>query len=145
MQAALEVAAAALHRRWLGAAAPGPAPLYFAGAPAPAPLYLAGATALADPAPASNGSSYQVRPGEACTYIWLQPSSSPRRSSPHSLSSATHRRLPLLLQVSFGTLSCANVSSPICYNTAISGENLITGWVGGWDCDCDCAHALPLW
>lgn len=32
-------------------------------------------------------------------------------------------------QVSFGTSSCTNASGPICYNTAISGENLLTGWV----------------
>ena len=37
--------------------------------------------------------------------------------------------LPLCLQVSFGTSSCTNASGPICYNTAISGENLLTGWV----------------
>lgn len=30
-------------------------------------------------------------------------------------------------QVSLGTSACANISGPICYNTAISGENLITG------------------
>lgn len=33
--------------------------------------------------------------------------------------------------MSFGTSSCTNASGPICYNTAISGENLLTGWVAG--------------
>lgn len=35
---------------------------------------------------------------------------------------------PPLPQVSFGTqASCVNSTSPICFSTAISGENLITG------------------
>lgn len=103
--------------------------LLLQAAPAPAPEEAA---APASAAATNDTGGYDVR----CLPVWLPACQLlfPVRHAACQHSACRHVHPTCLppppLQVSFSTSSCMNTTSPICYSTAISGENLITGWVG---------------
>lgn len=124
MAALLELAAAAGQRLLLQAATPAGEEAAAAATPAPAPT--AGAAATNDTA--SGG--YQV----GLSRVWLGRSHAAAPPAPPAapLPSSCRTHPPAAAappQVSFGSSACQNMtgSLPICYNTVISGENLLTG------------------